>query len=270
MNTIDKVSVIIPSYNRMEFLKQAVKSVLDQTYRSLEIIVVDDGSTDETPNFIAGLSSPADIAIRYIRAGHCGKPGKVRNIGIRKASGNYIAFLDSDDLWVPVKIEEQISFFRENPDLSFCHTREIWKRGDKIISQSSQRHSRFGCIFRDSLKKCIIGPSTVMIKKELMEKSGLFREDLEIAEDYELWLRITSRFRIGYIDKPLVVKRGGHADQLSLKYSHIEIFRIQALLKNIGEGYFDEEQMGMVQEEMERKWRIYIQGRLKRMKLQGA
>jgi glycosyltransferase involved in cell wall biosynthesis len=263
------LTIIIPTYNRLPFLKSAINSVFCQTYRRFQLIIADDGSTDGTGDNVQSLNN-SDENLRYLRLPHCGMPGKVRNAGARLATGDFLAFLDSDDLWKPEKLARQIAFFEEHPDMMICHTREIWQRGEKIVSQAGQKHRRSGYIFADALKKCIIGPSTVMMRRELFEEFGGFREDLEIAEDYELWLRITAKYPVGYIDEPLVIKRGGHADQLSEKYGQIEIFRIKALLVNLEAGIFAGEQRELAARELVRKCRIYAQGCEKRGKVEEA
>jgi glycosyltransferase involved in cell wall biosynthesis len=263
------LTIIIPTYNRLPFLKSAINSVFCQTYRRFQLIIADDGSTDGTGDNVQSLNN-SDENLRYLRLPHCGMPGKVRNAGARLATGDFLAFLDSDDLWKPEKLARQIAFFEEHPDMMICHTREIWQRGEKIVSQAGQKHRRSGYIFADALKKCIIGPSTVMMRRELFEELGGFREDLEIAEDYELWLRITAKYPVGYIDEPLVIKRGGHADQLSEKYGQIEVFRIKALLVNLETGIFAGEQRELAVRELVRKCRIYAQGCEKRGKVEEA
>jgi glycosyltransferase involved in cell wall biosynthesis len=263
------LTIIIPTYNRLPFLKSAINSVFCQTYRRFQLIIADDGSTDGTGDNVQSLNN-SDENLRYLRLPHCGMPGKVRNAGARLATGDFLAFLDSDDLWKPEKLARQIAFFEEHPDMMICHTREIWQRGEKIVSQAGQKHRRSGYIFADALKKCIIGPSTVMMRRELFEELGGFREDLEIAEDYELWLRITAKYPVGYIDEPLVIKRGGHADQLSEKYGQIEVFRIKALLVNLETGIFAGEQRELAARELVRKCRIYAQGCEKRGKVEEA
>jgi glycosyltransferase involved in cell wall biosynthesis len=263
------LTIIIPTYNRLLPLEFALKSVFCQTYRRFQLIIADDGSTDGTGDNVQSLNN-SDENLRYLRLPHCGMPGKVRNAGARLATGDFLAFLDSDDLWKPEKLARQIAFFEEHPDMMICHTREIWQRGEKIVSQAGQKHRRSGYIFADALKKCIIGPSTVMMRRELFEEFGGFREDLEIAEDYELWLRITAKYPVGYIDEPLVIKRGGHADQLSEKYGQIEVFRIKALLVNLETGIFAGEQRELAARELVRKCRIYAQGCEKRGKVEEA
>ena len=258
--TLPLVSVIIPTYNRYLFLLEAMDSVKNQSYNNMEIIIVDDGSTDNTNT----IKSKSNIKINRIK--HSGFPGHVRNIGALASSGKYIAFLDSDDLWKQEKLKKQIHFFLNNPEISICHTREIWQRKTKIVSQKSQKHKRSGFIFEDALKKCIIGPSTVMLKRELFFEIGMFDPKIEIAEDYELWLRICAKHKIGYIDEPLVIKQGGHEDQLSWKYKQIEIFRIKALLQNIESSTFTDNNLLLAKKELSRKCHIYSQGCYKRNK----
>jgi glycosyltransferase involved in cell wall biosynthesis len=262
------VTVIGPAYNRLHLLHDAIDSIFRQLFRQYQIVVVDDGSTDGTEEYARRLEG--EDKVRYLRLEHSGRPGRVRNAGARLADGEYLAFLDSDDLWAPEKLARQIAFFQAHPDLRICHTREIWKRGERIVSQAGQRHKRSGFIFADSLKKCIIGPSTVMMRRELFEQLGGFREDLEIAEDYELWLRVTAGYPVGYIDEPLVTKRGGRPDQLSARYGQIEIFRIRALLLNLEAGTFAAEQREQAARELVRKCRIYAAGCEKRGRLEEA
>ena len=258
------VSVIIPTYNRFSLLREAIQSVLAQTVRDFELIIADDGSTDETPT-LATLSG-----IRYVRIDHTGKPGLVRNHGAETAKGDYLAFLDSDDLWKPGKLARQIALFKERPELKITHTRELWLRNGREVSQSGQRHRRSGMIFKDALKKCTIGPSTVMLKKSLFMESGGFRDDLEIAEDYELWLRITAFHKVGYINRPLTVKRAGFSDQLSEKYGYIEYFRIKALLPLVESKFFPAEKQKLAEEELVKKCLIYAGGCRKRGKIEEA
>ncbi len=230
MDKCPLVSVVIPTYNRVNFLKEAISSVLGQNYSEIELIVVDDGSSDGSEEWCKSLNEGSENErFRYVRIAHSGFPGLVRNVGIRMASGEYIAFLDSDDIWIEEKIEEQINLMESRVNCVISHTKERWVRNRKEISQSRQRHRREGDIFEDALLKCIIGPSTVMVRKDIFNYAGFFNEHMEIAEDYELWLRVTALYRVCYIDRPLVVKRGGHSDQLSEKYGQIEIFRIEAL-----------------------------------------
>ena len=258
------ISVVIPTYNRRAHLNEAIRAVREQSYEHWELIVVDDGSTDDTSTAICWEG------IRYLRTDHSGCPGRVRNIGAQEARGALLAFLDSDDLWKPEKLSRQAAFLREHPEFPLCHTREIWLRNGKIVSQAGQRHRRSGFLFEDALKKCIIGPSTAVLTKELYQKHGGFHPGLEIAEDYELWLRICNTEEVGYIDEALVVKRAGHSDQLSEKYGRIEYFRILALRENIESGAFKGQNRKLALAEMSRKCRIYAAGCRKRRKEKEA
>ena len=262
------VSVIIPVYNRFELAKEAVASVLGQTYRDLELIIVDDGSIDMTSLLPTYYND--DLRVKYIKIKHSGMPGFVRNQGVDIAQGKYIAFLDSDDLWVSSKLEKQIKYFEKNPSCKIVHTRENWIRNGKTISQSGFNHKRFGNMFSDALEKCIIGPSTVIIEKKLYKELEGFRDDLEIAEDYELWLRLCDSNSIGYLDEPLITKRAGHGDQLSEKYGQIEIFRIRGLQNLVEQRYFSLENQKLAEQELVKKCRIYAAGCRKRNKTTEA
>jgi len=254
------VSVIIPVFERYERFIEAVESVLRQTFKDFELIVIDDGSKDQRIEWFS-LSSGA----KYIRIEHSGKPGFVRNRGVEIARGEYIAFLDSDDMWNLKKLEIQLSFMKKN-SFRISHTKELWVKNGKLISQKKQKHKREGDIFKDALKKCIVGPSTVMMERSLFEEFGGFREDLEIAEDYELWLRILSKYEIGYINTLLTIKRAGNWPQLSGKYGQIEIFRIEGLKKLVEERFFQGEKMEIAKKELLRKIDIYMKGLIKRNK----
>lgn len=269
------VSVIIPTYNRAALLEEAIRSVFAQTMRDLEVIVADDGSTDNTPAVLRKMerdnrSGPGTLPYCLIRQDHRGMPGQVRNLAARAASGKYLAFLDCDDLWKPEKLARQLPLFDEEPGVRLTHTRELWLRRDKEVSQKGQKHRRRGDIFGDALEKCIIGPSTVMLERSLYEEVGGFREDLEIAEDYELWLRITSGNEVGYLDEPLTVKRAGEWHQLSEKYGYIEIFRIQALRRLVDQGFFPPERLDAAREALSRKCDIYSKGCRKRGRIEEA
>lgn len=264
------ISVIIPCYNRTSLLKEAVISVFKQSFTSFELIIVDDCSEENIEKAIAELQDETVFLppLRFISLKkHSGMPGYVRNRGVEVANGEFVAFLDSDDLWENDKLEKQIAVLLERKG-SFCHTREKWVRQGKIISQSSQKHKREGDIFEDALWKCIIGPSTVMMKKLLFEKYGGFWEDIEVAEDYELWLRITSENSVLYIDEPLTIKRAGDWEQLSEKYGQIEIFRIKAIKNLLEKRFFSSmaEKETLAKDIFAKKCAIYATGCRKRGK----
>ena len=260
------VSVVIPVFNRRRLLVEALESVLRQTEKSFEVIIVDDGSTEGSLGVLEDIIVPVppETRIEILSLEHSGRPGFVRNRGAGTARGEYLAFLDSDDLWLPEKLSLQLSLMRQRSGIALSHTREIWSRGGKIMSQSKQRFRRDGMVFEDALLKCTIGPSTVMIERSLFLEAGGFREDIEIAEDYELWLRLTAFREVAYLDVPLTVKRAGHGDQLSEKYGQIERFRIEALSRLVEERFFPPEKEKAARTVLAEKCRIYAAGCLKR------
>lgn len=252
------VSVIIPTYNRFPLLAEALESVRAQVYRDFELILADDGSDDETRLL------EKEPEIRYLRLKHCGMPGAVRNRGAEVAKGRYLAFLDSDDLWRPEKLALQVPFLEERPKIPLVHSREHWLRGEHTVSQKGQRHAREGDVFADALWKCTIGPSTVLMRSEAFRELGGFDESLEVAEDYEFWLRLTSRYSVGYIEKPLTVKRAGPWDQLSEKYGQIEEFRIEALFRLLEEERLPAERRPETLAMLTKKLEIWSAGAFKR------
>jgi len=270
-----QISAIIPVFERPDLTERAIESVLSQRVPrgfDLELLIVDDGSSRETRDRLIHAVRQ-DARGRLITIPHCGMPGAVRNRGVEAAHGAILAFLDSDDTWEPEKLEHQVSLHGDRGSVRISHTRERWIRNGREVSQASQKHRRSGDLFADSLRKCIIGPSTVMIDRALFEAAGGFREDLEIAEDYELWLRVTVTERVGYVDRPLTRKFAGHGDQLSERYEGIEQFRIAALQPLVESGAFlsaraadirGTEAQLLAEETLARKCRVYAAGARKR------
>ena len=222
-NIYPKFSVIIPVFNREKFIHRAIESVLNQSYKNFELIVVDDGSTDETPNIIKKY--PIKIITQKNRG-----VSAARNAGIKASKGDIIAFLDSDDEWKRDKLLVQADFFIKNPSYKIHQTDEIWIKNGKFLNKKKIHQKKEGFIFYDSLHLCLISPSAVAIKKELFDEIGLFREDFEVCEDYELWLRITKKYPVGFSIEKMVIKYGGHEDQLSQKYFAMDRWRVKAML----------------------------------------
>ena len=222
------ISVIIPTYNRAHLLPRALDSILSQSCLPNEIIVVDDGSTDDTSVLMTSVY-PEIVFIQQSNTGvSC-----TRNVGIKRASGDWIAFLDSDDEWFPEKLGVQMNALYKNPELKICHTNEIWIRNGTRVNPK-KKHERFGgWIFQKCLPLCCISPSSVIIHKSIFDEAGLFDDSLLVCEDYDLWLRITARNPVLYIEKQLLRKYGGHNDQLSRKYWGMDRFRIKSLEKII-------------------------------------
>ncbi len=218
-----KISVIITTYNRCEFVKRALRSVVDQSSKPYEILVVDDGSDK--------LVSKKEFSdARYFYKQNCGI-SSARNFGIKHSTGDWIAFLDDDDEWDREKLASHLSFHAQNPNYQISYTNEKWIRDQKEINIPKKYQKHRGNIYEKCLSHCIIAPSSVFIKKSLFDKVGFFDEDLEVCEDYDMWLRISSICPIGLIDEPLTIKHAGHDDQLSFKYWGMDRFRVKSLLK---------------------------------------
>ena len=262
---MNKVSVIIPTYNRANTIKRAINSVLQQTFKNFEIIIIDDGSQDNTEEVIQNLNNSYII---YKKIPHSGV-SRARNEGITISNGDLIAFLDSDDKWVNTKLQKQVQYLNNNTQFPACHTNEIWIKNGIRINQGKKHKKYAGNFFIPSLKLCLISPSSVIIKKEIFDQIGKFDENFNYVEDYELWLRLTSRYKVGYIDEKLVIKYGGHSDQLSRKIDGIEKYRMLALEKFIINNYKDNSMRFYIFEafnEYSKKFKIFTLGCLKRGK----
>jgi glycosyltransferase involved in cell wall biosynthesis len=253
-----QVSVIIPTYNRGWIIKEAIDSVLAQDYTELELIVVDDGSTDHTSDV---LDSYRDV-IKVFSQKNKGVSA-ARNRGIAEASGKFIAFLDSDDLWLSQKLSVQIEFFNQTPDALICQTEEVWIRNGLRVNPKKRHKKPSGMIFKPSLELCLVSPSAVMIQRSLLDSVGKFDETLPACEDYDLWLRISCRFPVHLIDAPLIIKRGGHDDQLSSN-AGLDKFRIKAIEKIINSGLLSEDQRRAAVNMLKKKCDIYAAGCRKR------
>jgi glycosyltransferase involved in cell wall biosynthesis len=252
------VSVIIPTYNRGWILTEAIDSVLAQDYEDYELIVVDDGSTDNTREILDDYGQ--DIMV--LRQANKGVSA-ARNRGIAEAGGQLVAFLDSDDLWLPRKLSRQVDFFKLNPAAVINQTEEIWIRNGARVNPKDRHRKPSGMIFERSLGLCLISPSAVMIKKPLFDAVGVFDENLPACEDYDLWLRISCRYPVHLIDTPLIIKRGGHGDQLS-KAPGLDRFRIQSLEKIIESGRLTGSQYRATVYKLQDKCVIYAGGCRKR------
>ncbi|MBW2100100.1 MAG: glycosyltransferase, partial [Deltaproteobacteria bacterium] len=251
-------SVIIPTFNREWILKEAIDSVLAQEFKDFELIVVDDGSTDNTQDILD--SYPADILV--VRQENKGVSA-ARNTGLGLASGNLVSFLDSDDLWLPKKLSGQVAFFCSNPDVLICQTEETWVRRGVRVNPKKRHKKLSGMIFEPSLALCLVSPSAVMIRRSLLDQVGLFDEDLPACEDYDLWLRITCNYPVHLIDTPLIIKKGGHEDQLS-GAPGLDKYRIHAIKKIIESGSLTTEQHRAAVKTLKEKCIIFAGGCLKR------
>ncbi len=254
-----QVSVVIPTYNRRAMVVEATASVLAQRDVSLELIVVDDGSTDGTfEELRARFDQPTPI--RLIRHPLRRGPAAARNTGAAAAQGSLIAFLDSDDLWSPLKLRRQLDFMAAHPRCAIAQCAERWLRDGRQVNPGRRHLKRAGDIFVESLRTCLISPSAVILRAELFRAIGGFDEQFEAAEDYDLWLRILARHEVGIVAEPLVTRRAGHPDQLSATVCALDRFRILALLKLLAGDGLSEERRTAVCEVLAEKCRIYGHG----------
>jgi len=258
-------TVIIPTFNRKDFLKIAVNSVFDQTFDDFEIIIIDDGSTDDTKQMLYEYS---DKRIEYFYQENKGV-SFARNKGLEESKGKYIAFLDSDDRWVANKLEKTFEFINNFPQIKIFHTEEVWYRRGRLLNQKKKHKKPDGYVYFNALPICCIGMSTAVVEKELFDDVGIFDQSLPACEDYDFWLRATNKYKVKLIPEYLTIKDGGRPDQLSLQPG-LDKYRIQALDKILRSGTLNDEQYEKTKEELIKKCVIYTKGAEKRGKLEEA
>ncbi|MFT5660615.1 MAG: glycosyltransferase involved in cell wall biosynthesis [Sulfurimonas sp.] len=246
------ISVVIPTYNRYEFLKRALESVFSQTYLPKEVIIVDDGSTDNTSDIQKNFPN-----IIYIYQKNRGV-SSARNVGIKNAKFEWITFLDSDDTWDERKLEKQRVFHQDNPSVLMSYTDEKWIRNDVEVKIPKKFKKHGGAIFDKCLSHCIIAPSASILHHSLFERKGLFDESLEVCEDYDLWLRIAFDNEIGLIDEKLITKYAGHENQLSFKHWGMDRFRVKSLEK-----FMHTNKNEIVKDMLHQKYKLLLKGAIK-------
>lgn len=247
-----QISVIIPTHNRYLLLQNAINSVLNQSYQASEIIVIDDGSSDETYKITKIFPT-----IKYFYQHNKGV-SSARNLGIKKASHDWIAFLDSDDLWDREKLNLQKNFHLQNTNYQISYTDEKWLFNDKEKNLPKKYQKQSNDVFQKCLSHCFIAASSVMMKKSLFAKVGLFDENLEVCEDYDMWIKIAKSYNFGLINQKLITKNAGHENQLSFKHWGMDIFRLTSL-QNIYKNSSNT-QKEMIKQEMIKKLNILIIG----------
>lgn len=254
-----RISVVIPTYNRSNTIVRALESVYNQTSPADEIIVVDDGSTDNS----AAIIRQGFPDVKLIEQPNKGV-SSARNKGIKHASHDWLALLDSDDEWLPQKLEAVRAVQTRNPREILFHSDEIWIRNGVRVN-AMKKHTKFGgMIFEYCLPLCVISPSAVVIHASVFGQIGLFNETLPACEDYDLWLRLCHRHPVFYIDQPLIKKFGGHNDQLSRKHWGMDRYRIRALHDLINLATLNNRQRQQTTEMLRRKLRILLKGARKR------
>ena len=246
------ISVVIPTYNRYQFLKRALTSIYAQTHMPKEVIIIDDGSTDNTSQIQNDFPHA-----KYIYQKNSGV-SSARNLGIKNSTSQWIAFLDSDDTWHVDKLTEQVRFHKQNPHAKMSYTAEKWIRDGEEVKIPKKFKKYGGDIFNECLSHCIIAPSATLIHKNLLDEVGIFDESLEVCEDYDLWLRVACGNEIGLVDKPLITKYAGHVDQLSFKHWGMDRFRVIALEKLVKSNRKD-----IVIKTLLQKYRVLLKGATK-------
>jgi glycosyltransferase involved in cell wall biosynthesis len=254
-----QASVIIPTYNRRAMVREAIDSVLAQSFQNFELIIIDDGSTDETCEDLERIEKDHAGKVRVEHIAHSG-PAAARNRGVALARAPMVAFLDSDDLWAPTKLERQIAFMRANAACAISQTGEIWIRSGCRVNPGRRHRKRAGDIFVDSLRTCLISMSATMMRTDLFRALGGFDEIMAAAEDYDLWLRIMIDHEAGLLDEPLVTRRGGRPDQTSAATPALDRFRVLALMKLLTDERLSPQRRSAVVEVLTEKCRIYAGG----------
>jgi len=243
-----KISAIIPTFNRANFILKAINSIQNQTYKANEIIIIDDGSTDDTKKILKNFKNTRIIRTKNKGVSHA------RNVGIKAAKNEWIAFLDSDDEWQKDKIKKQIDFHLQNPNILFSHSEEKWIRNGKEIRYPKSLKKPSGECFLQNISTCRIAASSVMMHKSIFEDIGYFDEGLRVCEDFDMWLRVSLKYKIGLLKERLITKYAGHP-QLSSTIFAIDRYHIYSLEKFLYSKYKDE-----VKKEILKKCNILVKG----------
>jgi glycosyltransferase involved in cell wall biosynthesis len=255
-----RVTVIIPTFDRAAVLPRAVDSALAQRGADFEILIADDGSTDDTHRVLERYAgNPKVRVLKLEHGGVC----KTRNAAVAACGTPLLAFLDSDDEWLPGKLEAQLKLMDET-GLGICQTEEIWIRNGVRVNPPAHYVKREGDLFALSLKYCMITPSSVVMTRDLFDRSGGFNPEFPACEDYEMWLRITHAHRVGLIPKPMMVRYGGHSDQLSTRYPAQDRFRIRGISLLLDGGALAPSHRVLALEALGEKLRVYRAGCEKR------
>ncbi len=252
------ISIIIPTYNRLPMLERAINSVLAQTHVDWELIINDDGSSDGTTDFLQRLqrawSRPQRL--QCFRQGNHGV-SHARNRAVEQATGDWLAFLDSDDEWLPDKLTRQIPLCT---GFRWIHGEEIWMRNGRRVNPQAKHAKSGGLIFSRCVELCCVSPSTALIQTDLFRSLEGFREDFPVCEDYELWLRLSMFHRAGFIQDAVIIRHGGHDDQLSRRFHSMDYFRVKALIPFLQSDLLNKEDRGLVAHTIEQKCGYLLKG----------
>ncbi len=262
-----KISVVIPTFNRAHVLERAIDSVFEQTFQDFELLIVDDGSTDNTQELLEKRYA-GESKLRYLKMQNRGVSA-ARNLGVVESKGEWIALLDSDDEWLPQRLEKQWRLLERRPDLKLIHGEEIWIRRGRRVNPKKIHQKFGGVIFEKCLPLCLISPSAVLIKKTLFDEIGLFDEEFIVCEDYDLWLRITSLYPVGFVEEPIIIKYGGHRDQLSARFKAMDYWRVRSLERILETRSLERQTRMKVVEEILKKASLLERGYIKHSNLKN-
>ena len=270
----NRISVVIPTYNRSHTLMRAINSVLSQTHPAFEIIVVDDGSTDGTKELLQAhgfcKKGTKELEKKYLIQEN-GGVSSARNLGVKNAKGDFIAFLDSDDAWSEKKLERQLVVLKQNLfKQRIIHTDEIWIRNGVRVNQHKKHEKSGGNIFEKCLALCCISPSSAMLHRSLFDEYGYFDETMPACEDYDMWLRLAAFEKVLFVPEFLTIKYGGHSDQLSRAHWGMDRFRVRSLEKLIEFGLITPSQRNLVIKTLIQKLDILEAGARKRKKYKSV
>lgn len=233
---MELVSVIIPSYNSAQYLPEAIESVLTQTYRPLQVIVVDDGSTDDTARAV----EPYRDRIRFIQKSN-GGPASARNFGLKAVKGDWIAFLDADDVWLPQKLEKQMRVIEEHPEVGMvaCGEYEVNEYGTRdaehIYTNYKDKRRFLEALCSGNV---IGGGSTALVRRSCLEHLGGFDEDLFGTEDWDMWLRIAFLYEVRFVEEPLMEARRRNGSVSAPVHAERMLFNELKVLKKSFAGLF--------------------------------
>jgi len=265
MSETPSVDVVIPVRDRRQLIGRAVQSVLDQTMAAARVLVVDDGSTDGSADFVERKFPEVEV----IRSVHRGV-SHARNLAIRDRGNDrakpsdWVAFLDSDDQWHARKLERQLTVARQQSNARVIHCDEIWIRNGRRVNPKSKHVKPGGYIYRHCLPLCCMSPSATMIHSIVFDQVGLFDESMPACEDYDLWLRIAARFPVHFIDEKLLTRYAGHADQLSHTVEAQDRYRLRALEKMLDSNSLGDADWHATLETFAKKVAVYTGGAVKR------
>ena len=259
---MNAIAVIVPVFNRASLAERALRSVRKQSLAAAEFVVVDDGSSEAMDALRADVLSGGG---RWITLPENRGPAAARNAGVAETSSPWITFLDSDDEWASWKLERQLAWHQSHPDMRISQAQDQWFRKGEAILRPSHWQMQEGDLFAESVERCSITPSAVMLHRTIWDELGGFDERFRVCEDYELWLRLTREYPVGLVGgEPFVRRHGGRPDQLSSITPAMDRHRIAALLELLDSGSLSPSQQDHVLRGIKEKATILAAGAAKR------